>query len=880
MIALGQACISSSDKRSAAFLLSHPNNISVLSKSGQGTQFTLKLGRAPSDDVHVALSVDQPYLTVGENITGAATMTFTKTNWNQEVVINVTEGDSTGLSIGDHEAHISFGITTTDPAYSALTVPPLMAILSVRDNVILSVAPSVTSTTPEDNAADVYYRTDIEVTFTEPIDVTTLNNGFTLVSDTSNVQFIATTDDNNVIFTPISPLSFGKQYMATLNTSIADLTGEHLAEPMSWKFTVGQQPTLTSMTPTENAIAVSVGTTVQMNFSTAMDTDSLQRAFTLTQNNQAVAGTWQFVDKQATFIPTASLDFHKIYVATLSDAATDVHGNPVAATTRTFTTITDPRLASLSLSTGTLSPTFNSAVFSYSASIPFGNGQVTIQAAAIDSSSVLTFNSSSSPIVNLNPGANVITLLSTALDGAQQSYTLTINTLIFGQQAFFKTPTAAVDNNLGFTVAISGDTMAAAAYRENSNTGAVYIFVRNGTTWTQQARIVPDNARIDDQFGFALALFGDTLAIGSVVDSAEHTITNGALAPLAGSDTDATDAGAVYVYLRNGTTWTEQAYIKSSNSAATDLFGTAVALYDNTLVVGAQVKERAYVFVRNGAEWMQQAEISPAFNVSGDNFGVAVAVDHDTAVIGATGEDSNSGLINGTGTSNDNSLSFSGAAYVYTRSGTDWTQQAFLKAANPDLDDTFGASVEVEGDTVVIGAYGESSRAGIVNGSTASTDNSAINAGAVYVYTRSGTTWTQQAFLKAANADAGDFFGNALGLSGNLLVVGAPYESSNVSSSTANVVNGSTASTNNSLQSSGAAYVFYRTGTNWAETAFLKADHPNADDKFGYSVGISGSSIVVGDVGESSNLTGVHATGSSDTSVTKNGAAYVFSWPP
>ena len=274
--------------------------------------------------------------------------------------------------------------------------------------------------------------------------------------------------------------------------------------------------------------------------------------------------------------------------------------------------------------------------------------------------------------------------------------------------------------------------------------------------WSQQAYLKAPNAEADDTFGTSVAMSGDTVVVGAIgEDSSQTTITNGSNAS---ADNSASYAGAAYVFTRSGTTWTQQAHLKAPNAGENDFFGTSVA-------------------------------------VSGD-----------TVVVGANGESSNQTTItNGATASADNSATYAGAAYVFTRSGSTWTQQAYLKAPNAEEGDTFGTSVAVSGDTVVVGANGEASnQTTVTNGSTASMDNSADHAGAVYVFTRSGTTWTQQAYLKAPNAEAGDLFGNSVAVSGGTAVVGAHVESSNQTT----ITNGTTASADNSATDAGATYVF------------------------------------------------------------------------
>jgi hypothetical protein len=181
-----------------------------------------------------------------------------------------------------------------------------------------------------------------------------------------------------------------------------------------------------------------------------------------------------------------------------------------------------------------------------------------------------------------------------------------------------------------------------------------------------------------------------------------------------------------------------------------------------------------------------------------------VAISGETVVVGAREEDSNATGVNGN--QSDNSAHASGAAYVFVRSGTSWSQQAYLKASNAEEDDQFGQSVAISGETVVVGAVGERSNATGVNGDQS--DNSISGAGAAYVFVRSGTSWSQQAYLKASNTLAIDIdnpeqFGFSVAISGETVVVGAPYEHNNATG-----VNGNGYNRDETANSSGAAYVF------------------------------------------------------------------------
>jgi len=302
-----------------------------------------------------------------------------------------------------------------------------------------------------------------------------------------------------------------------------------------------------------------------------------------------------------------------------------------------------------------------------------------------------------------------------------------------------------------------------------------------------------------------------------------------------------------------------------------------VAVSGDTLVVGAQGEDSgspgvngdqldnslenfgaAYVFVRVGTNWSQQAYLKPSNTEFGEEFGGAVGIDGDTIVVGAEVESSGSAGVNGD--QNDNSIPAAGAAYVFVRSGTNWTQQAYLKASNPGTNDFFGATVAVSGDVIAVSAPFEDSGSPGINGNQ--TDNSVANSGAVYVFVRSGSEWTQQAYVKASNPGSatisplvfGDEFGSGLALAGNTLVVGARHEASGASG-----VNGNQNS--NGDLGSGSAYVFLRTGSNWSQEAYLKASNPfpRSFDYFGESVALASPDLVIiGAESEDSGTMGIN----------------------
>ncbi|HIF23168.1 MAG TPA: integrin, partial [Gemmatimonadetes bacterium] len=250
-----------------------------------------------------------------------------------------------------------------------------------------------------------------------------------------------------------------------------------------------------------------------------------------------------------------------------------------------------------------------------------------------------------------------------------------------------------------------------------------------------------------------------------------------------------------------------------------------------------------YMFVRTGTNWSQQAFLKASNTEQLDSFGASVAIFGGTVVVGATFEDSDATGANGN--QSDNSAGESGAAYVFRRNANLWFQESYLKASNTNAGDSFGTSVAVWGDTAVNGDQG---------------DDSAVDAGAAYVFIRAGgSTWGQEAYLKASNADAGDRFGGSVAAgSQDLIAVGDRDEAS-----AAIGVNGDQA--DNTADLAGAVYVFTRSGT-WTQEAYVKASNTDGGDRFGTSIGMSGSLMVVGASREDSNATGVNGDQSDDSS--------------
>lgn len=325
----------------------------------------------------------------------------------------------------------------------------------------------------------------------------------------------------------------------------------------------------------------------------------------------------------------------------------------------------------------------------------------------------------------------------------------------------------------------------------------------------------------------------------------------------------------------------QSAFLKAGNPGGKDMFGEAIAVSGNTAVIGVRRDDSAakgvngngaddtaldsgavYVFVRKDGVWEREAYLKASNTEEWDGFGTSVAISGDTLAVGAPYEDSAASAVNGNET--DNSAADRGAVYVFTRANGMWTMESYLKPGNQTSQ--FGAAVAVSGDTVAVGAPADSSASQGVN--PAETSARLNDSGAVYVFRRSGGEWSQEAWLKAHRPGQSDIFGFSVGLDGDTLVAGAPYENSSAKGVNGNPEVGY-------ATRAGAAYVFGRTGAVWSQRAYLKASNTDAFDAFGTAVTVSGDTLAVGAPREASSATGVNGSQALNNSRDR-GAAYVF----
>lgn len=414
--------------------------------------------------------------------------------------------------------------------------------------------------------------------------------------------------------------------------------------------------------------------------------------------------------------------------------------------------------------------------------------------------------------------------LALAVDDAGAQYPLTIDPM-------FATPEARllqesiIASPFGYSLSVSGNTAVVGVPMQDTPTqrmaGGAYVFFREGSIWTEQARLAADDASSYDLLGVSVAVDGDTILVGAA-NRDDWPTTPG--------------AQAVYVFVRSGTLWSQQAKLRESPLSPEDnLFGASVALSGNTALVGAPggytypftngytLPGNAYVFERTGTTWTQQATLTSVDVDALDQFGYSVSLDQNTAVVGAFRDDTAAGTD-------------AGSAFVFVRNGAAWSQQAKLAANNATVGASFGFSVAVSGNTALVGA---------ANNDYSPSHPTAERA---YVFTRSGSSWSQQAALVASDGVSGDRFGIGVALNGNTAVVGASWADTAVG------------------QNVGKAYVYVRSGTVWSEQAKVLSQTPFTDARFGKTVATSGSTVVIG-----ADTGGGYGSGGSD-----RGSACVF----
>ena len=257
---------------------------------------------------------------------------------------------------------------------------------------------------------------------------------------------------------------------------------------------------------------------------------------------------------------------------------------------------------------------------------------------------------------------------------------------VWTQQQKLTADDGAASDGFGFSVGLSGETVVVGAISKSGavrGQGAAYVFVRSGGVWTQQQLLTADDGATGDEFGYSVAVSGNTVVVGAGIDT------------IGGNS----DQGSAYVFVRSGTIWTQQQKLTVDDGAAGDQFGDSVAISGDTIVVGAPLDDiddkfdsgSAYVFVRSGAIWTKEQKLTADDGEARDTFGISVAISGDTAVIGSYDDKIGENIIQG-------------SAYVFDRSAVTWVKRQKLTADDGKVGDRLGSSVAISGDTVVVGA--------------------------------------------------------------------------------------------------------------------------------------------------------------------------------
>ncbi|MGQ0619229.1 MAG: Calx-beta domain-containing protein [Panacagrimonas sp.] len=380
-----------------------------------------------------------------------------------------------------------------------------------------------------------------------------------------------------------------------------------------------------------------------------------------------------------------------------------------------------------------------------------------------------------------------------AFDDTQARYPVTVDPLLVSEEEKVTVEgDGSVGQEFGFSVSIDGNTMIVGRPETGSfpsGLGSAFIFTRSGSVWTQQAKLTVPDLKTGAEFGFSVAVSGDTAVVGTT--------------KAAGGSSNSDRNGSVFVFVRSSGIWNQQAQLRASDGApggSGNRFGKAVAISGERVVVGSN--RAAYVFLRSAGTWTEEVKLGPDIVGGFTNFGFSVAISGDTLLVGAPGD------ANGVG-----------GAYVFVRSGTSWSQQAKLTASDRTFLDSLGSSVALSGNTALIGAPEDD---------LTSFDD---NRGSAYAFVRSGSTWSQQRKFIAPDPTNGSFFGDQFGksvaIAGNTALIGAPGHSGSGSSG------------------DGAGYVFVRSGTSWGQQTKLVPNDAQGFE-FGRAVALSGETAAVG----------------------------------
>jgi len=359
------------------------------------------------------------------------------------------------------------------------------------------------------------------------------------------------------------------------------------------------------------------------------------------------------------------------------------------------------------------------------------------------------------------------------------------------------------------------------------------IWAKMGSIWEEQQRFTSSDVATNDYFGNSVSIYNDTLVVGSKQED-PNSLNN---------------AGAAYVFVKSGDTWTQQQKLTAGDDESSlRFFGISVSVYEDTIAVGERnaVGANTVVFTRSGSTWTQQGDRLP-------HVGDSVSVYGDTLAIGD-------------GWKYASSTTRAGEVYVYTRSGSSWTLQATLNATIITASDFFGKSLSLYDNTLVVGSYGD--------------DDDGSESGSVYIFNRSGSSWSLTQKITASNASASSYFGNSVSIYNNIIVVGAYGKNSYNGSAYIFELSGGTWTEQEKFTPNGSgmrffgysvavynnyavvgsmgdngnkgkAYILSKASGSWKEEQTITSSNQSSNDKFGWSISIYNTEIIVGAIGQS-----------------------------
>lgn len=340
-----------------------------------------------------------------------------------------------------------------------------------------------------------------------------------------------------------------------------------------------------------------------------------------------------------------------------------------------------------------------------------------------------------------------------------------------------------------------------------------------------------------DRFGYSIAIDGDTLVVGAAFEDSAATGIDGNA-----NDNTRPESGAAFVFERSGNNWIQAAYLKQNSAAPGQFFGSSVAVSGNWIAVGFPGDSATlpgsgsvYLYRRQSGSWSLYQILIPDSPSSFDSFGYALAIHGELLVVGAPGESSNATGVNGNAL--DNSAHYAGAAFAFRFDGSQWNQEAYLKASNTDAEDRLGTVVAVFDHRIAVSSTIEASSAGGVDGDASLNDMN--RAGAVYLFEIAGSSWSQVAYCKASFPGHQDDFGTALALGTDRLLVGAQGEDGPIGG------DGST----DSMTDSGAVYEYSPGLTGWEFVRYIKPDSVSSSDRFGWSLALKGTTLLASSPG-------------------------------